>query len=112
MPDEAYDRHCVTCCEAAPAVGTVSAGARPLSLLKHPARSATFHGVAAGRASSPHQAPGGASPVSTVYSVPRDGSNFRAASDLSRWSSPLVGPASDDIPPRGPGEAAIELEAG
>ncbi len=50
--------------------------------------------------------------MSTVYSVPRDGNDFRAASGLSRRPSLLVSPASDDIPPHGPGQAAIDLEAG
>ena len=41
------------------AIAAVNRDVIPASSLKHPARSVTFHGSAAGRASSPQQGPGG-----------------------------------------------------
>jgi hypothetical protein len=110
MPDEAYETHRVTWCEAVPGSGDGVSGP-PLPRLTHPRRSATFHGVAKGRARLLSKHPGRASPVSTVNRVPLDACNLRAACGLSRGSLPLVSPASDEIPPRGPGTAAIDLEA-
>jgi len=108
MPNEAHERPCITCCEAAPGSGDRSRGRRPLSL-KHPARSATFHGVAAGR--------GLISPASTRRCVTGE---HRLQHPTGRQQRPSrVRPFAPVIPARQPGPrmtfpraAAIALEGG
>ena len=108
MPGEAHERPCITCCEAAPGSGDRSRGRRPLSL-KHPARSATFHGVAAGR--------GLISPASTRRCVTGE---HRLQHPTGRQQRPSrVRPFAPVIPARQPGPrmtfpraAAIALEGG